>query len=59
MLFSSSNSEDMEQCKHCGQTFNVKESIGYRTSKEVFTCDRCYQDGKRDWATDYHDENTF
>jgi hypothetical protein len=56
---SSVDSESIEQCKHCGRSFNVLESVGYKTSRENFTCDGCYRDGKRDWATDYHDENTF
>ena len=61
MFFSSKSHDDqaIEQCKHCGKDFNVKESIGWKTSKEVFTCDWCYRDGKRDWATYEHDENTF
>jgi ribosome-binding protein aMBF1 (putative translation factor) len=59
LLGGSVKPESMEQCKHCGRFFNVKESDGYKTSMELFTCDYCYRDGKRDWATDYHDENTF
>ena len=53
------NSASTQQCKHCGRFFTVSDSVGYKTSMELFTCDWCYRDGKRDWATDYHDENTF
>jgi hypothetical protein len=56
---SSSNPDSSTQCKHCGSYFNVKDSIGFQTSRENFTCDRCYANGRRDWATDYHDENTI
>lgn len=51
--------QDMTQCKHCGRFYNRIDSVGYKSSMELFTCDTCYGDGKRDWAGDYHDENTF
>jgi len=56
---STAGAEEIQQCKHCGQSFVVASSIGYRQSREMFTCDYCFNNGKRDWATDYHDENTF
>lgn len=51
--------EHQHQCKHCGRSFNVEQSIGWRSSREQFTCDSCYNNGKRDWATDYDDEGKF
>ena len=58
MIFAKRENET-HQCKHCGQSFEVDESVGWQQSREQFTCDDCYLSGKRDWATDYHDENTF
>ncbi len=55
----SQNREDIHHCKHCGKSFDITTSEGYKLSMETFTCNSCYRDGKRDWATDYHDENTF
>ncbi len=58
MIFWSEDKE-VKQCKHCGVNFTVDESIGWKQSREQFTCDDCYQSGKRDWASDFDDENTF
>ncbi len=44
MIFWSEDKE-VKQCKHCGVNFTVDESIGWKQSREQFTCDDCYQSG--------------
>ena len=39
---------ETSQCKHCGKAFDVSNSEAYEMSKEYYTCDFCYSNGKRD-----------
>jgi hypothetical protein len=42
------DSENTHQCIHCGQSFDLNKSDGWRISQEQFTCNWCYMAGKRD-----------